>query len=133
MKIRIKGNTVRIRLSKSEVSYFATHHAIEETTEFGNAVFRYGLHASDSHDNFSASFENNTITLLIPQKMADHWTGSNQIGFENEMEIGNGKKLYLLLEKDFKCLDETHEDQSDNYEHPFVEEHNRKKQSEKNS
>ena len=43
------------------------------------------------------------------------------VGLENEMEIAPGKILYLLLEKDFKCLDNTTEDQSDNYPNPLAE------------
>ena len=31
------------------------------------------------------------------------------------------KKLYILIEKDFKCLDNTIEDQSDNYPNPLAE------------
>jgi hypothetical protein len=34
------------------------------------------------------------------------------------MEIGNDKYLFLLVEKDFVCLDNTVEDQSDNYPNP---------------
>jgi len=35
------------------------------------------------------------------------------------MDIGDDKHLYLLLEKDFKCIDApAHEDQSDNFENP---------------
>ena len=41
-----------------------------------------------------------------------------QAGFENNMDFGDGKQLFLLIEKDFVCLDETIEDQSDNYENP---------------
>jgi hypothetical protein len=33
----------------------------------------------------------------------------------------NGKELFLLLEKDFVCLDETIEDQSDNYPNPLMD------------
>ena len=35
------------------------------------------------------------------------------------MNISENKKLYLILEKDYKCLDTVSEDQSDNYENPL--------------
>jgi len=34
------------------------------------------------------------------------------------MRVSETETLYLLLEKDFVCLDETHEDQADNFENP---------------
>jgi hypothetical protein len=34
------------------------------------------------------------------------------------MPFFEDNSLYLLVEKDFVCLDETSEDQSDNYENP---------------
>jgi hypothetical protein len=40
------------------------------------------------------------------------------IGFDNTIDMDNGRKLFLLIEKDFVCLDHTLEDQSDNYENP---------------
>lgn len=120
MKIRIKGNTVRLRLSKSEVAFFEKEKTIAEETDFGNAVFKYSLTASDSITQIGASFHNNSITISIPLAEAVTWATTNKVGLSNEVSIGNGKKLYLLIEKDFKCLDETIEDQSDNYDNPLV-------------
>ncbi|MFT5833421.1 MAG: hypothetical protein ACI97N_001048, partial [Cognaticolwellia sp.] len=44
--------------------------------------------------------------------------GNNQVGFKYEMPLENGEILSLLLEKDFVCLDERGEDESDNYPNP---------------
>ena len=68
----------------------------------------------------SASFDNNQITVLIPSVIAKDWVATNKVGLEGEIDISNGKKLYILIEKDFKCLDNTIEDQSDNYENPLA-------------
>jgi len=40
------------------------------------------------------------------------------VGFNAKMPVAENGSLYLLLEKDFVCLDETTEDQNDNYENP---------------
>jgi len=118
MKLRIKGNTIRFRLTKSEVDYFGKENQIEEKTEFGNNSLTYSLKTIDGK-NLSADFSNDTISLFIPEHLANEWTSSEMVGMESEMEIGNGKKLFLLLEKDYKCLDIVAEDQSDNYENPL--------------
>ncbi len=120
MKLRIKGNTLRLRLTKSEVDYFGNTLFIEEKTSFGSNVFSYSLKVNDQ-EKLSASFENNTLVVNLPMVMGKEWITTNKVGVSGEMDVENGKKLYLLIEKDFKCLDETVEDQSDNYENPLTE------------
>lgn len=122
MKIRIKGNTIRLRLTKSEVDHFASFRSLSETTDFGSTVLTYSLKQYEG-DRMIASFLQNEISLLIPRIMADEWVKTEKVGFDGVMEIGNGKQLFLLLEKDFKCLDTTTEDQSDNYDNPLAHLH----------
>ena len=42
---------------------------------------------------------------------------TERVGFEEK-----GDPLYLLVEKDFTCLDQVEEDQSDNYPNPQLAE-----------
>ncbi len=121
MKLRIKGNSIRFRLTKSEVDYFEREGYLEEKTQFGNSEFTYEISNKKHCDELLAEFIDNKITLFIPEQLSNEWTKSNRVGLENEMENGAGKKLYLLIEKDFKCLDNTLEDQSDNYPNPLAE------------
>ena len=123
MKLRIKGDSIRVRLSKSEVDAFQQHGYIEESTNFGNATLTYALQRTAEGNGLSAGFESNKVTLFMPAADADTWTSTERVGYERNMEIGDGKQLYLLLEKDFKCLDNTNEDQSDMYENPLAEFH----------
>lgn len=114
MKIRIKGNSLRYRLTKTDVEQFDKDGYIEETTTFGTQVFKYALQRSIT-EVLTASFNNNTITMYMPAAMANNWTGSDRVGCES-----NSSSLYLLVEKDFKCLDNVAEDQSDNYPNPLA-------------
>lgn len=125
MKLRIKGNSIRIRLTRSEVDYFGDSGYLAEKTEFGPVDFIYELKTNNDIEELVASFDRNKITLLVPTDLAKEWVNSDRVGCDGEMEIGNGKKLFLLLEKDFKCLDNTLEDQSDNYENPLADKHGR--------
>ncbi|MES2701407.1 MAG: hypothetical protein V4649_02155 [Bacteroidota bacterium] len=121
MKIRIKGNAIRLRLTRSEVDQFANEGYLEERTEFGNNLFLYALRRSSDVKELTASFVGIKITMLVPDHIADKWTLGDEIGFSNTVEFGNGKQLSLLLEKDFKCIDPAvTEDQSDNYENPLL-------------
>lgn len=67
-----------------------------------------------------ADFKNDTITMYLPEKDKLAWANSDRVGFQNTIVLENGKELFLLLEKDFVCLDETIEDQSDNYPNPLM-------------
>jgi len=121
MKIRIKNNTVRFRLSKSEVERFDQEGYIEATTAFVSQTLTYAIErrTDDLGHELSADFSNNIITLYMPEKMAKEWMEPQVVGFDTYMGLDNGEQLYLLIEKDFKCLDETHEDQSDNFDNPL--------------
>ena len=119
MKIRIKGNSVRVRLTRSEVDHFAETGYLEESTEFGNSHFLYALQSKEGIPAITADFSGNKMTMYVPAHIATDWAANETVGYENNMDIGDGKQLYLLLEKDFKCIDApVHEDQSDNFENP---------------
>ena len=118
MKLRIKGNSIRIRLTKSEVDYFGSTGYLEEKTEFGNSELVYALQTKANISEISANFEGKTITVSIPENLKKEWVESDRIGIENKLDIGMGKQLFLLIEKDFVCLDNTLEDQSDNDPNP---------------
>lgn len=117
MKIRIKGNSIRYRLSKTDVATLTTNGRLCEQTDFGNRQLTYALEASTG-TALEARFDGDTITLQMPQAWLAGWEVSNQVGFSSTQLLSNGNSLQLLLEKDFKCLDATTEDQSDNYENP---------------
>jgi hypothetical protein len=118
MKIRIKDNSVRFRLSKSEVKQLCETNHIAKQTEFANIIFHYQIQVAANAEFLSADFNNNCITLFFPKSKADTWFVDDVITHQHNMDLPNGKQLFLLLEKDFVCLDHTHEDQSDNYQNP---------------
>ncbi len=118
MKLRIKGNSLRIRLTKTEVSKLAQTGYLEEHTIFLNNRFMYTLQKIDESQELSAAFENNKMTIFVPGSFVKDWPGNNVTGLDTKMLISQTDSLYLLIEKDFVCLDETTEDQSDNYNNP---------------
>jgi hypothetical protein len=118
MKIRIKGNSVRYRLSKSDVDALTEEGYIEEQTYFGSALFKYALERKVDAAELSATYTNHKITVYMPQWFLKDWAINNIITIKNNMPVGENESLFLLVEKDFKCLDHTDEDQSDNYDNP---------------
>lgn len=113
MKIRIKSNSIRYRLTRTDVAQLTETGFLIDTVDFGNQQLVYALRIT-SDDNLSASFVNNTITVQMPGSMINELANTDRVGFEN-----HGEKLHLLIEKDFTCLDNVVEDQSDNYPNPL--------------
>jgi hypothetical protein len=120
MKIRIKGNSIRYRLTKTEVETFCKTGYFEDTTNFGTKKLTYALQAKEDIDMLDAEFLEDTITLFLDIQKSKDWFKTNQIGFSNKAIREDGTELSLLLEKDFVCMDETVEDQSDNYPNPKI-------------
>lgn len=118
MKIRIKGNSIRFRLTQSEVKSLSEKGEIYDSTNFGNTQFSYGVVLNSTTTNLMASFSNNRIILEMPKPLGISWFENDIITYEHTLETTKGESLYLLLEKDFTCLDNTLEDQSDNYPNP---------------
>lgn len=119
MKIRIKGNSIRFRLTKTEIANFGRNGYLEEKTEFpGGPAFIYRLERKVGINTLEAAFNGTCIVLQVPENIAAEWTGTETIGFNHTLALPGGKELFLLIEKDFVCLDHTFEDQSDNYPNP---------------
>lgn len=113
MKLRVKENSIRFRLTKSEVESFATSGIVEEIVRFNQQNFSYSLEKVSGR-KLTASFENGKITVSVPIEIANQWTDSEEISLE-----GYDGELKLLVEKDFVCLKpRKDEDESDNFPHP---------------
>jgi hypothetical protein len=115
MKLRIKNNGIRYRLTKTDVANLAKYGVIKETVNFGDTELVYVLQGNDDNE-LSADFKNNIMTMFIPKIMIAQLAGTDQVGFEN----AHGE-VQLLIEKDFTCLDNVAEDQSDNYPNPLAQ------------
>jgi hypothetical protein len=117
MKIRIKGDTIRFRLTKTEVETLCAKGFVEESTHFGAQVFKYAVQ-SKKIESLEASYKEDTILLSLSEKLIQGWDVNETVGFETSISVNTDSTLHLLIEKDFVCLDERIEDQSDNYPNP---------------
>ena len=118
MKIRIKGNTLRLRLTKSEIEKLGHTGKVAESTNFNINTLHYELILNENLTEIEAHFKDNTISIQLPKTCVDLLCHTDTVGCDNNMQLHHGETLYILVEKDFKCIDRTDEDQSDNYEHP---------------
>lgn len=117
MKIRIKGDSIRLRLTKTDVQNLKKYGIVEESTIIGaQEIFKYSLVSNQDIPSIAAEFRANKITVFLSQKETQILTETNEITVEGFQNNGKDKGLFLLVEKDLQCLDTTSEDQSDMYE-----------------
>ena len=117
MKIRIKGNSIRLRLTKTDVADLKEKGMVSEKTVFDSeTIFHYSLYVDADSKEINAKFSDQTIEIFLPEKEAKILIDTEQITIENSQYNGEKDQLFLLIEKDLQCLDSTSEDQSDMYE-----------------
>lgn len=103
VKLRILGNSIRLRLARSEVERVAGLGVVEDAVRFGpGEVLRYRLEAGDAP---AAHFTGDSLVVRLPKTEILGWAGSEEaVSLEAEQPIGSDETLSLLVEKDFECL-----------------------------
>jgi hypothetical protein len=117
VKLRIRGNSIRLRLRQGEVRQLADEGLVEERTEFGRGqMFLYAIRADDV-PTLHASFDGTRITVRVPRDLARRWASSEQVGIEATPDAD--EPLQILIEKDFECIDApADESQEDAFPNP---------------
>lgn len=118
MKIRMKGNSVRLRLSKTDLLLLEKNEPVKDAVNFGPTQLYYSLVPSVAHKMLWAKFESNNIVIFIPMDFSQVWNNNDIVSTEFEQKLSDGGSLSILVEKDFQCLDKTSEDQSDFFLNP---------------
>ncbi len=129
MKLRIRGNSIRLRLTQGEVARIAKGERVEETLEFGlepHQRFTYALEVSNDSPDIEAQYQHGRITVRLPEDEARAWAhDDSRVGMSGEQSLrhsdGNESvSLMLLVEKDFACLTERRgADDADTFPHPL--------------
>lgn len=124
MKIRIRDNSVRLRLTRGEVEAINANGVVTSMTGFpGSREFRYSLESSPASVNPAAFYSDNEIRIRLPETVVHAWATTEQVSIEGEQVLDDGQKLSILVEKDFACLAPREgEDESDMYPHPNADE-----------
>lgn len=117
MKLRIKGNTLRLRLSQGEIEQFSQDGEVTESIVFGsNASLRYSIKRVEKAQ-ITANMHNGHVVVEVPVDVSKQWVNSDQVGFEKVMDNGT----LILVEKDFQCLHKRPgEDESNNFPNPLA-------------
>ncbi len=118
MKLRIRGNAIRIRLTLAELARLRDAGRVEEAVEFGASTFAYALETSEAAESTRASFENDLLIVSIPRPRAEKWMDSEEVGIDALQPNGSEEGLRILIEKDFPCRHRSPEDDRDAFAPP---------------
>ena len=118
MKLRTLTNSIRLRLSQSEVTTIAESGAVSDRVNFpGGNTFVYTLSASNN--GLDVALSDGNLSVSVPKSQLDHWTNSLEVGIREEIALADDKVLKILIEKDFACLKPRDgEDESDMFANP---------------
>ena len=121
MKLRISGNSLRLRLSRREVARLEEFSCVEDAAEFGpDCKLFYSLAVSAEIPAVHASLNAGSISVLIPRDMAQSWIGTDSLTISAQQDIGEGKNLQILIEKDLKCAHKGLVENEDSYPNPLL-------------
>ena len=120
MKLRIKGNSIRLRLTQDEVQRIAKGETVQEQVSFGSDVpaFTYALGVDPNATTLTAHYQEHTMRVHLPAAIAHPWAVTEQVSIEETVSWDEKQELYVLVEKDFQCLHRPNEEEPDNFPNP---------------
>lgn len=121
MKLRIHGNSIRLRLTRSEVERFARDGRIESVLNFGPAPDRhlsYGLVVSPQPEPMAVKYSPDRITIFVSPALAEDWTKTERIAISDRQALSDEAHLDILVEKEFRRMRDAEPD-PDLYPNPL--------------
>jgi hypothetical protein len=100
MKLKIRGNSLTLRLSKTELARLAETGKVEDATRFSSEQsLRYCVEVRPA-GAVTATFAGPAIVVTLPKPRLDLLLRPDEVSVEGSQPIGAGKVLQIVLEKD---------------------------------
>ena len=123
MKLRIKGNSLRLRVMPSEAKQLLRDGAIREHVQLtANPKDRlmYAVISSLSGATTTVAYQSGNITVSVPEVQLKNWAGSEEVGVYADVALGDDRILSVTIEKDFACLDRSDAENEDTFPNPIL-------------
>jgi hypothetical protein len=106
MKLRIRGNSLRLRIQQQELETLRTQGSLLEELQLGPgdaATFRYAL---ERHEGASVqlSFQHGRLRVGLPSDWIAELANTDRTGWDTEVDTGEGNTVRVMVEKDFPCI-----------------------------
>lgn len=105
MKLRIQGDSIRVRLTRTEVADLAAGKPVMQTTSFSPTASLLSLIAASPQAAAPlATFDSGRLVITLPQERTRCWAESDEVSIQAVQPIDDHPSLTLFIEKDFECL-----------------------------
>lgn len=100
MKLRIRGNSIHVGVSKTELAKLADQGVAEDVVRFTSEIeLKYGIDVRPS-GAVTAAFDGTSLRVSLPKPLLDLWLRPEEVSVEGSQPVGGGKALQIVLEKD---------------------------------
>jgi hypothetical protein len=119
MKLRIKGNSIRLRLQRGEIATLHDTGSVTEALTLGPAeAFSYTV-ARIPGDAISLQRDAGGICIGLPAAWALALATTDRVGYDSTVRVAPSVDVRVVVEKDFQCLVvRPEEDESDSFPNP---------------
>jgi hypothetical protein len=119
MKLRLRADSLRLRLTRPEVQQLAQSGSVEERVHITPpGILVYRLKRTKTAATLGATYENGVVEIQIPEDLARAWCASELVTLAHVQPHGE-VRLRIVVEKDYACLAAREdEDETDNFQHP---------------
>jgi hypothetical protein len=121
INLRIKGNSLRLRVTPSEVKHLLRCGGIREHVQL-TANFKdrltYAVISCLSGLTTTVAYQSGNIIISMPESQLKKWADSEDVGIYADIALGNDQALSVVIEKDFACLDRSDADNEDTFPNP---------------
>jgi len=94
----MKGNSIRLRLTRPEVARLRDGAPIEEACDFGNGARLTWTLQSFAGSAIRASLEHSGLTVSVPDPVVREWADGENVGI-----YAISGPVEIAIEKDFQC------------------------------
>ena len=122
MKLRIKGDSLRLRVSRSELTRLLGGERVEDTIHFSlepDAHLTYGLESASQSEPVRIECGPQDVTVSLSREQTAYWGRDTEVGVYGTIELGPSQALEVSIEKDFACLDRSDEENADTFINPL--------------
>jgi hypothetical protein len=123
MKLRIQGDSLRLRVAPSDVDRLLKEGRVAETVHFTQAAdarLTYALECTQAllqPETISVRYATQEVAVLVPTAMAKHWAEGAEVGLYGHAPVAGGL-LEIAVEKDFACIDKSDAENKDTFPNP---------------
>lgn len=122
MKLRLRDDTLRLRLTRNEVEQLEENGRLVTTTPIGAVALTYAVELSEGLAEPCArlvpAVAGVEVVVRLPAEAGREWARGEEVGLYGEHPSGAGT-LSIAIEKDFRCLTPRDgEDADDAFPHP---------------